>query len=131
MNAFYLDLAVYSVTTLMIGEVSGPLDFVVETFTDRDETNVSKSTLELISRHSDRLTKSKCITRIIKITAFTLLPGLWLVMDDPLFARIDFQNFRLVATIISVLELNLKTVTTTALIVILATILQVVIHLLS
>ena len=29
MNAFYLDLAVYSVTTLMIGEVSGPLDFVV------------------------------------------------------------------------------------------------------
>ena len=45
MNAFYFDLAVYSVTTLMIGEVSGPLDFVVETFTDRDETNVSKSTL--------------------------------------------------------------------------------------
>ena len=129
MNAFYFDLAVYSVTTLMIGEVSGPLDFVVETFTDRDETNVSKSTLELISRHSDRLTKSICITRIIEITAFTLLPGLWLVMDDPLFARIDFQNFRLVATIISVLELNLKTVTTTALIVILATILQVVIHL--
>ena len=115
----------------MIGEVPGPLDFVVETFTDRDETNVSKSTLELISRHSDRLTKSICITRIIEITAFTLLPGLWLVMDDPLFARIDFQNFRLVATIISVLELNLKTVATTALTVILATILQVVIHLLS
>ena len=76
MNTFYLDLAVYSVTTLMIGEVSGPLDFVVETFTDRDETNVSKSTLELISRHSDRLTKSICITRTIEITAFTLLPGL-------------------------------------------------------
>ena len=53
------------------------------------------------------------------------------MMDDPLLARIDFQNFRLVATIISVLELNLKTVATSALFVILATILQVVIHLLS
>ncbi|OEU07293.1 hypothetical protein FRACYDRAFT_251082 [Fragilariopsis cylindrus CCMP1102] len=85
------------VTTLMIGEVSRPLDFV-ETFTDRAETNVSKSTLELISRHSDRLIKLICITRIIEITAFTLLPGLWLVMDDPLFARIDLQNFQLVPT---------------------------------
>jgi hypothetical protein len=74
MNAFYVDLVVYSVTTLMMGGIFGALDFELKTFTDRDETNVSKSTLELISR--DRLAKLICITCIVEITAFALLPGL-------------------------------------------------------